>query len=631
MPLYFSYLIKLSVAIAVLYIFYQLVLRRLTFYNWNRWYLLIYTFLAFIIPFINISPALEKKELTPASVFNFVPVIENYTAKLKQAPIEGTSQINIWMVLQLVFFSGFVILLMRLGIHYISLLRLRRSARVLSGEGIKIYQVDKNIIPFSFGGSIFINQQLHNETELKDIIRHEFIHVREKHTVDIVWCELFCALNWYNPFAWLIRKAVRQNLEFIADDQVLYSGIDKKQYQYLLLKVMGSTQFNIASQFNFSSLKKRIVMMNKIKSAKVHLLKFLFILPLMAILLLAFRNKLMDHRAPVIKYVAMIIDADSKQPIEGVKVTDVNYGQEAVSDGKGYYSFNFPLQKNMEVVLVFQKKGYVKYRSSNFSLENHQVTASLGVIELNTLKKGDGADCADCESSISLDELKNPQLGYNEAYRYYQDYLESKKSQAHDKNVTWNFEQLELSPDSVPQPYQNFKSFLRQNPDIRDVEWKSQPLRILIHLKNGKYETYNLEKKEEVEIAERKYGMLPQAPAPPPQGKSQVSVNFADGIPEVKEPGVWKIKADTLSVRGDKSIYLSGHVEFSDNDNNVRGDDIEMKFGDDPLILVNGKETSLPALNISHDAPFELTIMEKNAGIKKYGDRGKNGVIEIRL
>jgi beta-lactamase regulating signal transducer with metallopeptidase domain len=95
--------------------------------------------------------------------------------------------------------------------------------------------------------------------------------------------EMLCILNWYNPFAWFIRHNIRQNLEFIADDNVVRSGMDIKAYQYHLLKVVGIPQYRIANQFNFSSLKKRIMMMNRAKTAKIHLVKFLFILPLIAV------------------------------------------------------------------------------------------------------------------------------------------------------------------------------------------------------------------------------------------------------------------------------------------------------------------------------------------------------------
>jgi hypothetical protein len=98
-------------------------------------------------------------------------------------------------------------------------------------------------------------------------------------------------LNWYNPFSWLMRWSIRQNLEFIADQQVLENGVDRKVYQYHLLTVLGEPRYRLANNFNFSSLKKRIIMMNKIRSARLHLLKFLFVLPLAGVLLVAFRDK----------------------------------------------------------------------------------------------------------------------------------------------------------------------------------------------------------------------------------------------------------------------------------------------------------------------------------------------------
>jgi TonB-dependent SusC/RagA subfamily outer membrane receptor len=161
--------------------------------------------------------------------------------------------------------------------------------------------VNKNIIPFSFGNSIFINQQQHTEEELNEIIRHEFIHVKQQHTIDILLSEIVLLFNWYNPFAWLLRKTIRQNLEFIADQHVLKNGLNKKEYQYLLLKVVGISSFSIGNQFNFSSLKKRIIMMNKMKSARLHLVKFLFIVPLLAVLLLSFRKNIRElilHEIP---------------------------------------------------------------------------------------------------------------------------------------------------------------------------------------------------------------------------------------------------------------------------------------------------------------------------------------------
>lgn len=188
---------------------------------------------------------------------------------------------------------GSLILLARFLIMFCSFLRIKRKAQLISDDRTRIYQLDEDMRPFSFGNAIFINTELHSGEELEEIIRHEFVHVKQKHTLDIIWSELLCILLWFNPFVWLLRKSIKQNLEFLADKQVLQNGMDKKEYQYLLLKVMGNKQFAFTNHFNFSSLKNRIAMMNTLRSARVHLAKFLFLLPVVAVLLLAFRKEVL--------------------------------------------------------------------------------------------------------------------------------------------------------------------------------------------------------------------------------------------------------------------------------------------------------------------------------------------------
>jgi hypothetical protein len=158
---------------------------------------------------------------------------------------------------------------------------------------------------------------LHSEDELQRIILHEMVHVKQKHTIDLVIGECLSIINWYNPFAWLIRNAIRQNLEFIADKNVLDKGYDKKEYQYLLLKVIGLSQYSIANNFSLPNLKKRIIMMNKMKSATRHLTRFLFALPLLSVVLLAFRNdgKQLRQRNPEIISMPVIhIDTIPEKP-----------------------------------------------------------------------------------------------------------------------------------------------------------------------------------------------------------------------------------------------------------------------------------------------------------------------------
>ncbi len=289
----FIYIIKLSLSLAVVYAFYFFVLRRLTFYECNRWYLLFFLIVCFYIPFIDINALINIFKIGNNQVLNSIPAFNiNALRSVKDLkpdqPVFITFLLNILPVFLI---GGTAIFLFKLVVQFLSYLKLKRNAIVINQHGVKIYQVQKAIIPFSMGNSIFINIGLNNSDELKEIIRHEFIHVKQRHSMDILFSEILCILNWYNPFAWFIRHAIRQNLEFIADNNVVKNGFDKKQYQYLLLKVIGATPFNIATPFNFSSLKKRIIMLNKIKTTRIHLFKFLFVLPLVVVLLLAFRNK----------------------------------------------------------------------------------------------------------------------------------------------------------------------------------------------------------------------------------------------------------------------------------------------------------------------------------------------------
>ncbi len=290
---FIEYLAKLSICLSAVSLFYHFILRKHTFYNWNRWYLLIYSTLSFLLPLIDISPAIRQSEAASSPVILAVPALSHITLE-KIIPAENhpfPSQFDPWNLVSFIILAGIVFMTARLCFHFAAYIRIRNSAKLISTDNnVNIYHVAKGILPFSFGNAVFINPDVHKPEELRDIILHEFVHVKQKHSLDNIWCEILCVLNWYNPFAWLIRYSIRQNLEYIADRKVLDNGVNPKQYQYLLLKVIGVPEFRIANQFNFSSLKQRIIMMNKVQTAKIHLIRFLFVMPMLLVLLIVFRK-----------------------------------------------------------------------------------------------------------------------------------------------------------------------------------------------------------------------------------------------------------------------------------------------------------------------------------------------------
>ncbi|HEV2354650.1 MAG TPA: M56 family metallopeptidase [Puia sp.] len=289
MPIVPLFLFKLSLSLGLVWCFYQAVLRRLTFYRFNRLYLVGYTLVSFLIPMIDVGPLLADRPAGDVDMLRFIPAIGG-SATGARVLMDQSAGLPAWTIVSWILIAGTALMLTRLCVRWFSLLRLRHRATPIDGKGMKVFQVDDPVIPFSFGNAIYINRHLHSEKEWDDIILHEYVHIRERHTIDIIIAELVCVVNWYNPFAWLIRYSIRQNLEFIADQQVLENGVDRRGYQYHLLKVVGEPGYRLANNFNFSSLRKRIVMMNKMRSARVHLLKLLFLLPLLAVSLVAFRN-----------------------------------------------------------------------------------------------------------------------------------------------------------------------------------------------------------------------------------------------------------------------------------------------------------------------------------------------------
>jgi TonB-dependent SusC/RagA subfamily outer membrane receptor len=369
MPVLLIYLIKLSCSLGITWLFYRLVLRNLTFYTWNRWYLLGYAVISFLIPVVDIGPIRGEDPALQPLIIQYIPVIGVPVGPSTLAKSQ-TSPWDPWNYLLLTLALGSCFLLIRFAIRWHSLHRMRRQAMLLEETPVKIFSVAQPIAPFSFGNAIYLNPARHTEKEWAEIILHEYVHIRQRHTIDILLAEFLVIMNWYNPFAWLIRYSIRQNLEFIADRAVIENGCDKKGYQYHLLKVIGQERYRLANNFNFSSLKKRIIMMNKMKTARLHLLRFLFILPLLTVLLVAFRDRLPAFHSGQARFVnvaGIVISVPDRKAMAGVTVREVGSGIQAITDSRGYYKLRIPVKgDSARVRLDHTKAGYSGDRTDRY-------------------------------------------------------------------------------------------------------------------------------------------------------------------------------------------------------------------------------------------------------------------------
>lgn len=280
------YLLKLTCCLSCGYLFYYAMLRRITYYQWNRFFLLLFSVFAFIVPFITFS------FFSDAVSFNRVFFFTTAPATLVKNLSDLPPVTNGWgpeEILSVAMVTGILFFVTRFLLRFYSLQKTRKLAKLVTADvEVKLYHLPGEAAPFSFYNSIYLDTTLYQEEELEKIIAHELVHVNQKHTIDMLLAELICIVQWYNPFAWLLKQAIRQNLEFIADDAVLQKGISRKSYQYLLLKVSGAVPYTLANNLLFPSLKKRIQMMNKTKTHRSHLWKFACLAPLVCLLLLGF-------------------------------------------------------------------------------------------------------------------------------------------------------------------------------------------------------------------------------------------------------------------------------------------------------------------------------------------------------
>ncbi|MGN6394655.1 MAG: M56 family metallopeptidase [Mucilaginibacter sp.] len=299
MPALFVFLLKVNVALLLFCAGYYLVLRHLTFYTLNRIYLVGAILFATVYPKINLSEFLQHHDqiAKPVQVIAF-----NW-----QAPANALAETkhDYWFWAGMVLWTGAALLGIRLLIQFYSLFKLyrRSTAGKIHDHDVRI--IDGNAGPFSFWKSIFINPANHDASDLPAILQHEQIHVSELHTLDVLLAELSTVFYWFNPGVWLMKKAVRENIEFITDRKILKNGTDSKQYQYSLVNVsFAAAPQGIVNHFNISTIKKRIIMMNAKRSSKYNLTRYAFLVPAVVALLLVFsisKAALVKKTVPAVK------------------------------------------------------------------------------------------------------------------------------------------------------------------------------------------------------------------------------------------------------------------------------------------------------------------------------------------
>ncbi|MEM6718497.1 MAG: M56 family metallopeptidase [Bacteroidota bacterium] len=268
------YFIKV-VAFQLLFLLgYDLFLKKETFFNWNRIYLIFSSLISFVLPFIKIE---SFQNVVPQEYIVLLPEIV-LTPQKAVAPIEPTWN---WFLIIGIAVSSILFIY-----KIVQLLRLRFKGRFVKHENYTLVIIPKSTLAFSIFNFVFIGEQI-DEVKLEDILSHELVHIREKHSLDLLYFELLRILCWFNPLVYIYQKRISEIHEYIADAAVVQTKNKSDYYEKLLAEVFQTQQFSFTNQFFKNSLiKKRIIMLTKKKSREILKLKYLVLVPILVASLL---------------------------------------------------------------------------------------------------------------------------------------------------------------------------------------------------------------------------------------------------------------------------------------------------------------------------------------------------------
>ncbi|TXG35172.1 M56 family metallopeptidase [Seonamhaeicola maritimus] len=624
-----EYLLKASAVLAIFYLCYKLFLQRDTFFESNRGFLLMGLISAFLIPLVVIPVYVER---APILIDNFI--IENAISVTQ--PLEET--ISLLDILLYSYIAGVVFFLCRFLIQLISLVTILIKHESIKKGRFTYVRTHKNATPFSFFNWIVYNPELFNKTELEQVLTHEKVHARQHHSIDILLTQLACIVLWFNPFMWLYNKDLKQNLEFIADQNAQQKSNCKKSYQYTLLKTsMPTHQLALTNNFYNSLIKKRIVMLHKSKSKKSNLLKYALVIPILVIFLMSFNTKEIFVDAEVVPEENHLLDAyesDENLFIEDHAV-DVNNQKEIMATSK----------KDVEMFLISKTFSDADFDKLEEKLKKKGITAKFKGIkrnsnnEITAIKINLSSKHSSANYSINGDEPIKPikisfedngkSISIGNSLHHSSAYFISKDGK-HKVHKTGKGNNVFYFSDDDHGTHEDFRII---NGDT--VKWTTsgKTIEIItddnhdndvhvihedIHIVNG--DTLKWKSKKGNNHFKIKKGKNIEVITDDDDEKHiEIIIDSDDDLINDEEDVIIIKKSgtkDKVKVKKNKS----GNILFIGDED-----------GKEPLFIIDEKEINKDKFeNIDPDKIESVFVLKGEQAIEKYGDKGKDGVVLIK-
>jgi hypothetical protein len=276
--------LKIILCSGILLGLYHLFLVKEKTFRFNRFYLIAALLFSICIPFATIETKEVVKEI-PATVFeegNEQPIETQIVTPHENFDYTKALLIGYCIV------SG--ILILKIGYSIIKIRKLK--GRKIKYQNRTVFLLKQDLAPFSFWNTIYLSETYFKDPKIENsVFLHEEIHVKQKHSLDILFVEVLKAVFWINPFIYFYKKAIVDNHEFIADESVISKNKNIKTYQELILQeILKQQDLSLIHQFNFNNTKKRFIMMNT-KNSKFAKVKNYLAVPVFAVLAIVFAEK----------------------------------------------------------------------------------------------------------------------------------------------------------------------------------------------------------------------------------------------------------------------------------------------------------------------------------------------------
>ena len=310
MAAFFIFVLKSAFVLAMLVSLFMIFMSRETFHKVNRLVMLSIICIALLLPAVNLGVESPFKGLAASiencfaseesdriaidiSGFDEQPVFTDVALDIPSLEPAEEKPFDWLLLVAVLYFAGVALLVVRQAVMYVQVARIIVRSRVVDAsqygcEGISLRVHSGKEKPFSWFRWVVVSEE-----DLKDGVReilvHETAHARAGHSWDIMIADAVIIMQWFNPIAWIMKNCLKDIHEFEADEAVINSGVNARQYQLLIIKkAVGARLYSIANSFNHSLTKKRITMMCKEKSKMWRCAKALYIVPVAAIAALAF-------------------------------------------------------------------------------------------------------------------------------------------------------------------------------------------------------------------------------------------------------------------------------------------------------------------------------------------------------